>query len=309
MSHGSQMELRRLRYFVAVAEELHFLRAAQRLHIEQSPLSRAIKELEADLGVKLFERTTRSTRLTPAGEVFLQEARQVLSAFAQARASARGAAKGRKGRLRIGFSEGVPQRRLSDLLARYRAGADEVDVKIMQMPFEQQVKGLHGGSLDAGLSFASVRRNGIQADALWVDPVVAVLPAQHPLAAKRQIQLKAIAREALVLCGGENGADRYTELEAAILATNVSPSIVDYAENQQVLLTLVGAGYGVGFAIAPHAETIQRPDIVVRPIASPLPLVKTFLLYRTNEASGPAASFVEWARRISGSVSATDVPP
>jgi DNA-binding transcriptional LysR family regulator len=101
------MELRRLRYFVAVAEELHFLRAAQRLHIEQSPLSRAIKELESDLGVKLFERTTRSTRLTRAGEVFLEEARRVLSAVAQARASARGAAKGRMGRLSIGFAEGI----------------------------------------------------------------------------------------------------------------------------------------------------------------------------------------------------------
>lgn len=305
MRHGSQMELRRLRYFVAVAEELHFLRAAQRLHIEQSPLSRAIKELEADLGVKLFERTTRSTRLTRAGEVFLQEARQVLSALAQARTSVRGAAKGRKGRLRIGFSEGVPQPRLSDLLARYRANADEVDLKIMQMSFEQQVKALHAGSLDAGFSFAPVKSNGIQADAIWVDPVAAVLPAQHPLAAKRQIQLKEIAREPLVLCGAETGADRHTQLEAAILATNDSPTIIDYAENQQVLLTLVGAGYGVGFALATYAETIQRPDIVVRPIASPLPLVKTFLLYRTDEASGPVSSFLEWARRISDSVSAT----
>ena len=289
------MELRRLRYFVAVAEELHFLRAAQRLHIEQSPLSRAIKELEADLGVRLFERTTRSTRLTPAGEVFLEEARQVLAAFAQARASARDAAKGQKGRLRIAFSEGVAHTRLSDLLARYRVDAHEVELKIMQMPFDEQVQALHAGSLDAGFSFAPLKRNGIQANALWVDPLAAVLPAQHPLAAKGQIKLDEIAGEPLVLCGERSSADRYTHLEAAILAATESPNVVDYAANEQILLTLVGAGYGVGFVLATHAETIQRPDIVVRPIASPSPLVKTFLLSRTEEPSGPLACFLEQA--------------
>ena len=289
------MQLRRLRYFVAVAEELHFLRAAQRLHIEQSPLSRAIKELEADLGVKLLERTTRCTRLTPAGVVFLEEARQVLAAFAQARASARDAAKGQKGRLRIAFAEGIAHTRLSHLLARYRADADEVELKIMQMPFDEQVQALHAGSLDAGFSFAPVKRNGIQANALWVDPLAAVLPAQHPLAAKGQIKLGEIAREPLVLCGERSSADRYTHFEAAILAATESPNVVDYAANEQILLTLVGAGYGVGFVLATHAETIQRSDIVVRPIASPPPLVKTFLLSRTEEPTGPLACFLKQA--------------
>jgi len=91
-------------------------------------------------------------------------------------------------------------------------------------------------------------------------------------------------------------ADRYTQLEAALLVASDSPNVVDYAENQQVLLTLVGAGYGLGFVLATHAETIQRPDIVVRPIASPPPLVKTFLLYRTDESSGPVACFLKRAR-------------
>lgn len=290
------MELRRLRYFVAVAEELHFLRAAQRLHIEQSPLSRAIKELESDLGVKLFERTTRSTRLTRAGEVFLEEARRVLSAVAQARASARSAAKGRMGRLSIGFAEGIAHPRLSSLLARYRAEADQVEVKVVQMTFEQLVKALHAGSLDAGFCFAAIKRNGIQAEAVWTDPVAAVLPAQHPLAQRPHLELKEIAREPLVLWGGRSAAERHTQLEAAILAASESPHVVDHAANQEVLLTLVGAGYGVGFVLAAHAQTIQRPDIVVRPITSPPLLVKTFLLYRTEESPGPVTSFLERAR-------------
>jgi DNA-binding transcriptional LysR family regulator len=293
------MELRHLRYFVAVAEELHFLRAAQRLHIEQSPLSRAIKELETDLGVMLFERTTRSTQLTRPGEVFLEEARRVLSAFAQARTSAREAATGRKGRLRIGFAEGIAHPRLSHLLAGYRAQAGEVDLKIVQLPLEQQVKALHAGSLDAGFAFAPVRSNGIQADPVWVDQVVAILPSRHPLAARSQIQLADIAAETLVLCGGEAGMDRNMELEAALLAAEALPNVVDYVENYQVQLTLVGAGYGLGLVLATQADTIQRQDIVVCQLASPPPLVKTFLIYRGGESSGLVACFLERARSIS----------
>jgi DNA-binding transcriptional LysR family regulator len=222
----------------------------------------------------------------------------VLSGFAQARASARAAAKGRKGRLRIGFAEGIAQPRLSDLLARYRAEAGEVELKITQMFLEQQLKALHAGLLDAGFAFAPVRRNGIQADPVWVDPVVAILPSRHPLAAKRRIELKEIAGEPLVLCGGGAGMDRNMQLEAALLAACDLPSVVDHAENQQVQMMLVGAGYGIGFVLAAHAETIQRPDIVVRPIAS-APLVKTFLICRSDEPSGPVAYFLEQVRSFS----------
>lgn len=114
------MELRHLRYFIAVAEELHFARAAERLHIEQSPLSRAIKDLEYDLGVQLFERTTRSTRLTWAGQVFLDEARRALSTLEQTKASAKAAATGYRGTLRIALSDGIAPPRLAALLAQNR---------------------------------------------------------------------------------------------------------------------------------------------------------------------------------------------
>lgn len=295
------MELRHLRYFVAVAEELHFLRAAQRLHIEQSPLSRAIKALEADVGVRLLERTTRNTRLTHAGEVFLVEARQVLSALAHARASAHGAATGRKGRLRIAFAEGIAQPRLSDLLSEYRAEASEVELKVTQMPPQQQVTALHAGSLDAGFVFAPVKSNGIQTDPLWVDPVVAILPSRHPLAAKDQIELKEIADQHLVLCGSDAEIDRTMQMRVALPPTGDSPNMVDYAENQQVQLTLVGAGCAIGLVPATHAETIKRPDIVVRAIASPPPLIKTFLVYRTG-SSGPVTRFVERVRSSSSTL-------
>ncbi|WP_018508416.1 LysR family transcriptional regulator [Thiobacillus thioparus] len=128
------MEIRHLRYFkIAVAEELHFARAAQRLHIEQSPLSRAIKDLEHRLGVKLFERTTRTTRLTWAGQIFLDEARQVLFNLQQAIASYKAAAKGYRGKLRIALSDDIDPVRLSALWAQCREKDPDVEVRLFEV--------------------------------------------------------------------------------------------------------------------------------------------------------------------------------
>jgi DNA-binding transcriptional LysR family regulator len=126
--------------------------------------------------------------------------------------------------------------------------------------------------------------------------VAAVLPARHPLAAKTQLELREIAREPLVLCGDRSNADRYAQLESAILAASESPNVIEHTANQEVLLTLVGAGYGVGFVLGTHAEMIQRSDIVIRPIVCPPLLVKTYLLYRAEDSSGPLVSFLEHAR-------------
>ena len=137
------MELRHLRCFVAVAEELHFARAAERLHIEQSPLSRAIKELEEELGVSLFARTTRSTRLTRAGMLFLEHVPRVFAALEQARDSVRAAANGFYGQLRIALSDGITPWRLPALLAQCRLEEPEVDIRLFEVPLSHQIKGLH----------------------------------------------------------------------------------------------------------------------------------------------------------------------
>lgn len=147
------MELRHLRYFIAVAEELHFARAAERLHIEQSPLSRAIKDLEYDLNVQLFERTTRTTRLTWPGQVFLDEARRVLTTLELAKVSVKAAANGYRGALRITLSGGIAQPRLTALTALCRAEEPDIEVRLFKTSFTKQVKGLrislHDAALDA----------------------------------------------------------------------------------------------------------------------------------------------------------------
>jgi DNA-binding transcriptional LysR family regulator len=146
------MELRHLRYFVAVAEELHFGRAAERIGIEQSPLSRAIRELEGDLGVRLFTRNSRSTRITPAGETFLAEARRILKAVSLARKATAAIASGARARLRIGISDSIAQPRLARLLARCRVEQPNVEFIVIDRSERRQVSGLREGLLDVDLA-------------------------------------------------------------------------------------------------------------------------------------------------------------
>jgi DNA-binding transcriptional LysR family regulator len=146
------MDLRHLRCFVALAEELHFARAAERLHIEQSPLSRTIKELQTELRVQLFERTPKGTRLTWAGQVFQNDVRRIFLAVEQTMANARAAASGYQGTLRIALSDGVVPRRLSELLAKCRLEEPEVEIRLFEVPLSQQVRGLRNDLYDIGFA-------------------------------------------------------------------------------------------------------------------------------------------------------------
>ncbi|MGC8400151.1 LysR family transcriptional regulator [Enterobacter mori] len=173
------MELRHLRCFLAVAEELHFARAAEKLHMEQSPLSRTIKELEEDLGEQLFVRTSRSTRLTRAGKLFLEHVPRVFSALQQARDSVKAAANGFHGQLRIALSDGITPSRLPALLALCRQEEPEVDIRLFQVPLAQQIKGLQDDLYDVGFAQSNEVGDGIAAEAVWNDPLMVAVPARH----------------------------------------------------------------------------------------------------------------------------------
>lgn len=176
-----------MRCFLAVAEELHFARAAERLHIEQSPLSRAIKELEEDLGVQLFVRTTRSTRLTRAGTLFLEHVPRVFTVLQQARDSVKAAANGFHGQLRVALSDGIPPSRFSSFLALCREEEPEIEIRLSEVPLAQQIKGLHEDLYDVGFARSDEVGDGIIAEAVWTDPLVVVVPARHPLLTYKRI--------------------------------------------------------------------------------------------------------------------------
>jgi DNA-binding transcriptional LysR family regulator len=173
------MELRHLRCFLAVAEELHFARAAERLHIEQSPLSRAVKELEEDLGVQLFARTTRSTRLTRAGQLFLEHVPRVFAALEQARGSVKAAAAGYQGQLRVALSDGITPPRLTALLAQCRQEEPEVDIRLFTVPLSQQIRGLQDDLYDVGFAQSAEVGGGVPGSGARVEDVGFAVVALH----------------------------------------------------------------------------------------------------------------------------------
>jgi DNA-binding transcriptional LysR family regulator len=286
------LELRHLRYFIAVAEELHFARAAERLHIEQSPLSRAIKNLEETLGVPLFERTTRSTHLTWAGRVFLNEARRVLATLEQAVSTTKAAATGYRGTLRIALSDGIAKPLLATLLARCRIEEPDVEIRLFEISLSDQVKGLRGGLYDAGFAQAEEAGDGILVQTVWHDPLVIAVPARHPLLAHKHIPLLEVLRYPLVLCHPTLCEGAYRQIEHIVRTVDMKPVVAEYAVSFELMITLVAAGYGLCFASASHMALCRHPEIVTRPLAG-RPLVLTTCLLRLNtEPSEPLSRFV-----------------
>lgn len=286
------MELRHLRYFIAVAEELHFARAANRLHIETSPLSRAIKELESELGVRLFERDTRKTRITGAGILLLDEARHLFTALDQTRFKIRALAQGFQGTLRIGYCDGLAHLRLATSIARFRQREPGVDIRIVEMPFTEQSKNLRAGLLDIGLTLSPFADEDIIAEPLWHDPIVVILPVNHALSRRRKISLKAIVREPLILCHPQSGSGCHVQLDGLLRSVIPRPRVAEYTASTSAAITLVASGYGIGFIGATEAATLRRTDIAVRSLNAPAPL--TTYLWRTKvEPTGAIRRFIE----------------
>lgn len=293
------MEYRLLRYFVAVAEELHFARAAERLGIEQSPVSRAMRDLERLLGVQLFDRSARQTRLTWAGQVLLGECRRVMATMEQAIQATKAAAQGYQGYLRIAICDSLGQPRIASLLARSREEEPELEIRVFELPFSQQLKGLHNDLLDIGFALSDAVNDGLSAEAVWTDPLSVIVPARHPLLAHGQVTLNDALKFPLVLCHPDAASGCHHQIEAVLEGATVPPKVADRVTSLGVMLTLVGAGYGIGFAIASQVQSLQRPDIAIRPFAGKPPTLSTYLLRRQGEPSEPMKRFISRLKRLS----------
>lgn len=287
------MEIRHLRCFIAVAEELHFAHAAERLHIDQSALSRAIRELESELGVQLFERSTRSTRLTRAGQVFLEDTRRVFVALDQARVNVKAAATGYHGTLRVAVSDGIVPSRLAALLAQCRVEEPEVGVRLFQVPLAQQLKGLRGDLYDVGFAQSEDVGDGFRVDPIWHDPLVVAVPARHPLLASKRIPLEDVLRYPLVLCHPEACEGCARQIGRVLRTVDAEPIVADHVSTPDMLLALVAAGYGIGLTNATHIEDFRHPDVVARPLAGRAVMLTTYLLRLDSEPSEPLQHFIE----------------
>lgn len=287
------MEFRHLRCFMAVAEELHFARAAERLHIDQSPLSRTIKELEAELGTELFTRTTRSTRLTSAGKAFLERVPRVFQALEQARDGAKSAASGFRGQLRIALSDGITPSRMPTLLALCREEDPEIDIRLFEVPLDLQIKGLHDDLYDVGFSMAEEVGDGIVVSRAWEDELMVAVPARHPVLVHKHVPLEEVMRYPLALCDPAICEGHARQVDRVLHRYEQEPLIAQRVASYEVMMTLVSAGLALGLAGAAHIASGRGPGVVARRLAGKPQMLTTYLLHRDVEPSDMLARFIE----------------
>jgi len=262
------MEFRHLRYFIAVAEELSFTRAAKRLHMAQPPLSMQIRALEDELGTLLFERSKRKVRLSPAGEVFLERARQLLADAAAAADAALSAARGERGRLRVGFTSSLPYSAVfSQVIRRYREAFPLVDLQLEELFTDAQFEGLRRDTLDIGLvrSPASDAPEGIDVREIWRDPVCIVMPDDHPLNQVSEVSMAQLRHERFVTFPANAGTGLPRLLAQTARAAGFEARVVQLAREATTQIGLVAAG--VGLAMLPmQLSHVRVAGVVYKPL-------------------------------------------
>ena len=260
------LELRQYRYFVILAEELHFARAAERIGVGQSNLSREIKALEQQMGLKLFYRTSRHTELTAAGERFIEAARRVLAAEEHARLAIRDLRRNTKERLRIGICERVACSRIAAVLSAWRCANPDVELQIVSRSGRSLLAEIESGLLDAGISALQVAEPGIAIEKLWTDRWVVALPQDHPIASARAIELAEIAREPLALFLPAPGDTFERRLLDQVTGLDPALFIAERPSSASALVAWVGAGCGVGPLTASQCAGVTHPHVILRPL-------------------------------------------
>ncbi|MGW3688147.1 LysR family transcriptional regulator [Streptomyces sp. NPDC005125] len=279
------MELRHLSAFIAVAEELHFGRAAKRLQMAQPPLSQQIRQLEKELGVQLFERNTRSVRLTSAGESFLQPVRAVFDDLDTAVRAARAAGRGEYGRVTIGFAGASSHETLPLLTRAVRAAHPALELVMKGQTYaDVALAGVADGSLDLGFVRLPVTRPGVQYRVIDEEELVCALPSDHPLARLERVPIEVLAQESFVSFPANTGSTVRDATVGACEAAGFNPRVVQEAPDSYTILALVAAGVGVTLTVT-SCQHIQQNGLVYRPLAGPPIRLQAALAWRTDNPS------------------------
>lgn len=291
------MDMRRLRYFVAVAEEASFNRAAQKLHMSQPPLSNQIKQLEKELGVLLFERTSRGVRVTEAGELLLEEARRIFVQIDQTVRVVRRVGNGEVGRLTLGFVPSASDEALPPILNDFRGRYPEVELFLREMRPGLIVQRLHDGQIDAGLLYLPLEDPALEVECVLREPLVLALPENHPLAAEERVGLQKLAGEPFILPA------RYSMMPGlhgqvieACRQAGFAPDAVQ--KDVWLMQTIVGlvAG-GIGVALVPASlRNLRRKGVVYKFVSGLSPTVELGVVWRRGDQSAVLGSFLGVAK-------------
>lgn len=293
------IELRHLRYFIAVAEDLNLRRAAERIHIDQTPLSRTIRDLEDRLGVELFVRAPRKLRLTPAGLRLLTEARKVFVRIERAKRVVRETDARFRAPLRIGVADGIAHPKLSQCLVSWHRVAPGIPLELTEMRALELAEALLREELDAGLSFGVPDDDAIAQQPAWSYPAMALLPRGHELSSRQELTLPELLSFPLLSCHADRLPGLLKQIGTIVQRHTTTPTFASEARTLSGYFTRVAAGMGVGMADAGHIATLHCSDVVAVPLREDERFT-TFVLHKHQRFGLPEAlqRFVAHARTM-----------
>lgn len=304
------MELRHLRYFIAVAEERSFLKAAERLHISQPPLSTQIKDLEVELGVTLLDRSSKGITLTVPGEVLYGEARAVLARVEHARVSMRRAARGEEGRLSIGFVSIVDYSFFPQALKLFRSRYPGVEVQLNELTTDAQVKELIVDNLDVGIALAPVEHESLVFHHLASEALVLAAASDHPTlgSGKASVQLRQLAQEPFVMIPRPMAPGYYDSFSNFCRARGFVPKIAQRAKQMQTVISLVSNGFGI--ALVPESLTnLKRTGVTYTRLREKSPTIEIGFIHRKSDRNPAIQSFLTVVQETVASLSGSPAKP
>nr|WP_319492283.1 LysR substrate-binding domain-containing protein [uncultured Desulfobacter sp.] len=296
------MELRQLRYFTAVAEELHFGRAAKRMNISQPPLSMQIRNLENELGTRLFNRTSRQVELTTAGEVFLVQVEQILAALDGAVESAKQAGQGNIGRLSVGFIGPAMDAFLPEIIRGFQSRYSGIRLSLTESGTSRQIEDLYAGRIQVG--FVRLYRHkpdGLTAQIIRQEQYVLAVPSDHPFARQKKVALSQLKNEPFIMYPRSVQPQLYDTMMACFKNSGFTPNIVQEARTKHTTIALVAAGLGA--AVVPSSsKVIGRCGVFFLDIDASLPHIEISMIWRQKDKNPALARFVKFATRYQQSV-------
>lgn len=295
------MELRHLRYFLAVAEELSFSRAADRLGISQPPLSQQIQALEEELGAALFNRETRPIQLTLPGQAFLDEARAILAQLEQTVSRIHQIQQGQLGSLSVGFTSAIANGILPNILQSFRRLYPEVKLILREQNSSFQIQMLRDRLTDIAFVYAPselVEAHDLETLPLVQEPLVMVLPHSHQLANHFSVQLSDLSHEGFIMPSRQLGGSLYEQIHSLCHQSGFAPNVVQEVTFTITILGLVAGEIGISILPA-SVQNLQRKGVIYRSIQGETPVQQLHLVWRSHDASPILKTFLEVTRTVS----------